>query len=149
MNRPALFALLSAMAATAASAEEPLATSNGKDPPTVAAGASAAATEIAPVQPPALRDGPAGDDRRVHGEAGVAVGTGGYRSAYLAVSGPLGDRGYGGVAVGATRGRFYGPPFIPGDTLHHAERDCVTVERPDGPGNPAAPPTACSAPLIF
>lgn len=33
------------------------------------------------------------DDRQMHGEVGVAVGTGGYRSAYITSIMPLGDKG--------------------------------------------------------
>ena len=32
-------------------------------------------------------------DRRVHGEFGVEVGTGGYRAAYGAIAVPIGERG--------------------------------------------------------
>jgi hypothetical protein len=46
-------------------------------------------------------------DRGVHGEVGVAVGTGGYRSMYGVVGVPLGDRGSAVLAYGQERGRGY------------------------------------------
>ncbi|CAM3089056.1 hypothetical protein SPAN111604_02930 [Sphingomonas antarctica] len=55
-----------------------------------------------------LSDQP-GLDRGVHGEVGVSVGTGGYRSVYGVAALPLGDSG--GVVLGYnnTRGRVGGP----------------------------------------
>ena len=50
--------------------------------------------------------------RQMHGEAGVSVGTGGYRSAYVSTLIPIGDNGTLGVAVAKTdygkSGRGYG-----------------------------------------
>ncbi|WP_309643444.1 hypothetical protein [Phenylobacterium sp.] len=46
--------------------------------------------------------------RRIHGEVGVAVGTGGYRSGYLISQMPLGETGSLTLAIGQTRnGRGY------------------------------------------
>lgn len=47
-------------------------------------------------------------ERRIHGEMGVAVGTGGYRSAYVASTIPLSKAATLSVAVSETRGRGYG-----------------------------------------
>jgi len=47
-------------------------------------------------------------DRGVHGEVGVAVGTGGYRSVYGVVGVPLGDTGGLTLGYGEERGRALG-----------------------------------------
>ncbi len=53
-------------------------------------------------------DAPA-DDRRVHGEVSVGVGTGGYRSVYARTDMPLGESGRLSLAFGDTRyGRGWG-----------------------------------------
>jgi hypothetical protein len=108
--------------------DTPLASANGPAPP-VQLDAAGPADPVADPAP----------ERRVHGEVGVTVGTGGYRGAYLAVAGPLGDRGWGSVAVGATRSDRGGPWLSgPGDgpTFGPLTRDCVTVTREDGLGDP-------------
>lgn len=57
------------------------------------------------------------EDRQMHGEVGVAVGTGGYRSAYITSVMPLGDKGTLALSVGQeknARGYYrgvYGYPF--------------------------------------
>ena len=43
------------------------------------------------------------DDRRVHGEVAVGIGTGGYRSIYMRSSVPVGDTGRVSVAIEDTR----------------------------------------------
>ena len=48
-------------------------------------------------------------DRGVHGEVGVAIGTGGYRSFYGVAALPLGDTGGLVLAYNQERGRVYGP----------------------------------------
>jgi len=62
--------------------------------------------------------------RKVHGEAGVAVGTGGYRSAYVASLFPIGESGTLGIAVSETRmgstGRFAGPGYGHGDSTRQS-----------------------------
>ena len=145
MIRPALLALTLTLTATAAWADEAVSTSNGAAAPMPAQDDNAP-TEISRGDP----TGPARDpsvDRRLHGEAGVAVGSDGYRSAYLALSGRLGERGYAGVAMSTTRGgRAYGPPVGYGDMLRRAAPDCVTVERDDGLGDPTQAQTACAPP---
>lgn len=47
-------------------------------------------------------------ERKIHGEMGVAVGTGGYRSAYVASTIPLSKEATLSVAVSETRGRGLG-----------------------------------------
>lgn len=46
-------------------------------------------------------------DRGVHGEVGIAIGTGGYRSLYGVVGMPLGDTGSVVLGYNQERGRFY------------------------------------------
>jgi hypothetical protein len=52
-------------------------------------------------------------DRAIHGEVGVAIGTGGYRSIYGVVGVPLGDSGEMVLAYNQERGRgyYYGPGY--------------------------------------
>ena len=105
-----------AMAAGGAQAQEAMATAGA----TGAAPSDAVASEPAPTPPAAAapledtaaqiqrwiadsptnaddRDGQLLDlrreDRQMHGEVGVAIGTGGYRSAYITSVMPLGDKG--------------------------------------------------------
>jgi hypothetical protein len=47
-------------------------------------------------------------DRRIHGEVGFGIGTGGYRDAFAAVNMPVGETGRLGVAVQDTQ---YGKPW--------------------------------------
>lgn len=56
----------------------------------------------------ALSDLP-GADRGIHGEVGVSVGTGGYRSIYGEAAIPLGNTGGLVLGYGQERGRSYGP----------------------------------------
>jgi hypothetical protein len=56
----------------------------------------------APAEAPLLRD------RRVHGEIGVGIGTGGYREAYGVADIPLGDKADATVAVRDVQGRVWG-----------------------------------------
>lgn len=57
------------------------------------------------------------EDRQIHGEVGVAVGTGGYRGAYITSVMPLGDKGTLALSFGQeknARGYYrgaYGYPF--------------------------------------
>ena len=145
MNRTALLALIATLSATTASADEAVSTSNGVAAPS-AVQADNAPTEISRGDPAGpVRD--QGADRRIHGEVGVAVGSDGYRSAYLALSGALGDRGYAGVAMSTSKGgRFYGPPIAYGDMLRRAATSCVEVEREDGLGDPTRAQPACVPP---
>lgn len=107
-----------AMAAGGAQAQEVMTTAGATGAPVAAVTAETAPAEVA--APPAVapledtaaqiqrwlaespthpddRDGQLLDlrreDRQMHGEVGVAVGTGGYRSAYITSVMPLGDKG--------------------------------------------------------
>ena len=51
-------------------------------------------------------DSPAQRDRRVHGEVGVAVGTGGYRAIYGTAGYPIGDTGYVAVSLADQQGGY-------------------------------------------
>lgn len=51
-------------------------------------------------------------DRRVHGEVGVEIGTGGYRSIYGTMGAPIGDHGGAAVSFEAVRGPRY--DYLPG-----------------------------------
>lgn len=49
--------------------------------------------------------------RQIHGEVGVSVGTGGYRSAYVASVIPIGENGTLGIAIGQTDFGKFGAPY--------------------------------------
>jgi len=51
-------------------------------------------------------DGGNGPDRQIHGEMGVAIGTGGYRAAYGTAVVPLGDTGVAAVSVETDRSNY-------------------------------------------
>ena len=51
-------------------------------------------------------DGGNGPDRQIHGEVGVAIGTGGYRAAYGTAVVPLGDTGVAAVSVETDRSNY-------------------------------------------
>ena len=54
-------------------------------------------------------------DRRVHGEFGAAIGTGGYRSAYGVVQIPIGKTGSATIAAATGRGGWFaGGPWLGG-----------------------------------
>lgn len=57
-------------------------------------------------------------DRKIHGEVGMAIGTGGYRSAYISSVMPLGDNGTLALSIGQEKNAFrpygygfYGPGY--------------------------------------
>lgn len=60
----------------------------------------------------------ASEARKIHGEMGVSVGTGGYRSGYLVTHIPIGDKGSATIALSKTdfgdraRPVFIGPPGL-------------------------------------
>lgn len=106
-----------AMAAGGAQAQEVMTTAGATGAPISAAAVEPAPVEAAPAatvapledtaaqiqrwlaESPANSDDRGGqldlrrEDRQMHGEVGVAVGTGGYRSAYITSVMPLGDNG--------------------------------------------------------
>ena len=51
-------------------------------------------------------DGGEGPDRKIHGEVGVEVGTGGYRAAYGTAVVPVGDTGMAAISVETDRGNY-------------------------------------------
>ena len=111
--------LIAALACTAparagTAADETIATASAQAVPATDDTAAQIRQWIAAAPPPSLGDG--GVDgvvenapRQVHGEVGVAVGSGGYRSAYAISTFPIGRTGALTVAVGETRnGRGFG-----------------------------------------
>jgi hypothetical protein len=106
-----------------AHAEAPVATASAAQAPPAAAADTATQIEdfIRTAPAPVLDDGkPNGvttsteEPRKVHGEFGVAVGSGGYRSGYVVSVMPVGKTGTLTLAVSDTRtgknGGFYGGP---------------------------------------
>jgi hypothetical protein len=67
---------------------------------------SAPPPNLADDQPDGVTPGaaPASPARKIHGEVGVSVGTGGYRSGYAISTMPIGDTGSMTLAVGQSRG---------------------------------------------
>lgn len=106
--RRVLLALIVAAAAGPALADEPMSTAGatGASPP--ASTDTAAQIERWIADSPAARPEPepearlAEEARRIHGEVGVSVGTGGYRSGYLVTHIPLGDSGGATIALSKT-----------------------------------------------
>lgn len=83
-----------------------------------------------------LRDpGDGGGDRKIHGEVGAAVGSGGYRSAYGVATIPIGKSSSATIAVSTSRGRVpwvAGAPWAVGPAGEGIRADCVCREAPDG-----------------
>jgi hypothetical protein len=81
-------------------------------------------------------DGPAPPpDRKIHGEVGAAIGSGGYRSAYGVATIPLGKSSSATVAVSTGRGPWplvAGGPWYAGPAGPGIMADCVCREAPDG-----------------
>ena len=83
-----------------------------------------------------LRDNPDGrPDRRIHGEVGAGIGTGGYRSAYGVVNIPIGKSSS--VTVAASTGHndypyVAGGPWAYGPAGPGISADCVCRQAPDG-----------------
>lgn len=111
--------LVAALACTAparaeTAADETIATASAQPVPATDDTAAQIRQWIASAPPPSLDDGAVDGvvenaPRQVHGEVGVAVGTGGYRSAYAISTFPVGRTGALTVAVGETRnGRGFG-----------------------------------------
>jgi hypothetical protein len=65
----------------------------------------AASPAIEPLDLDAEPRGMAFDDRKLHGEVSVGVGTGGYRHVSMRATAPVGENGRVSVAFGETRGR--------------------------------------------
>ncbi len=74
-------------------------------------------------------------DRKIHGEVGAGVGSGGYRSAYGVVNIPIGKSSSATVAISTTHGRVpwvAGAPWAVGPAGVGIRADCVCREAPDG-----------------
>ena len=114
-------ALIVAMAfagATAAAEPEAVATAQGAGaPPSVADQIDTyLKTSPAAALPRDAATGvtPGSEPRQVHGMVDVAVGSGGYRSAYVASEIPVGKTGTASIAIGETRfGNRFGGGFAP------------------------------------
>lgn len=107
------------MGAGLAHAEAPVATAGATQAPPAAAPDTATQIEdfIRKAPAPSLDEaGPDGvtssadEPRKVHGQVGVTVGSGGYRSAYVVSVMPVGKTGTLALAVSETRGGKYGGP---------------------------------------
>ena len=78
-------------------------------------------------------DGPG--DRKIHGEIGAGIGTGGYRSAYGVANIPIGKTSSATVAVSINHGGYpwvAGAPWAVGPAGEGVRADCVCSEAPDG-----------------
>ncbi len=106
---PALFL---ALCAGQARAEEAISTAGAGSPPG-AVSDTAAQIDRWIAEAPQPVDHPTPDQqRRIHGEVGVAVGTGGYRSGYLVSVMPIGETGSLTLTISQTknaRGYYYDP----------------------------------------
>jgi len=69
---------------------------------------SAPSPDIADDAPDGVTPGTTPAPRKVHGEVGLSVGTGGYRSGYVVSAMPVGETGLVTLAIGQSRGRFGG-----------------------------------------
>jgi hypothetical protein len=85
---------------------------------------------------PLRDDQGANPDRRIHGEVGAGIGTGGYRSAYGVVNIPIGKSGSATVAVSTGHNDY---PWVAGGPWGYygpagagVRADCVCREAPDG-----------------
>jgi len=104
-------------AARAAEAQGPVVTAGPTDAPPPAADTAAQVENFVHKAPPVNLDDGAPDGvigqeepRKVHGEVGVSIGTGGYRSGYVSSVIPVGKTGTVAIAVGETKfGRRGGP----------------------------------------
>lgn len=104
-----LAAILLLSAGPALAADEPVATASTAAPPTMS---TADQIDLWLKSTPSLEADldaepmvPAFDDRKLHGEVTVGVGTRGYRHVSMRATAPLGETGRISVAFGETRGR--------------------------------------------
>ena len=150
--RPALLAALIAAPAIVAApawaqetdareADAPVATASQAPPPMSTAEQIDAFIKSSPLPDPrrdeTLDGVVASDDRRPHGEVGVAVGTGGYRSVYGRTDIPVGKNGRVSLAFEDTRNGYsyggygrgwYGGPYGGGLGLGGLERQRCDLE---------------------
>ncbi|WP_068876403.1 MULTISPECIES: hypothetical protein [unclassified Phenylobacterium] len=159
--RPALFAALLAAPVAAAApawaqdADAPVATASQASPPMSTAEQIDAFIKSSPLPDPrrdeALDGVVAGDDRKPHGEVGVAVGTGGYRSVYGRTDIPVGKNGrvslafqdtrngygYGGYGRGWYGGPYGGALGLGGLDRQRCDLESMSPARPlDATGGP-------------
>jgi hypothetical protein len=112
--RLAVLVALIAAPAFAAEPDAPVATAQPGSPPTSTAEQIDAFIKSSPAREArraedAVADGVVpGEDRKPHGEVGVAVGTGGYRSVYGRTEIPVGKNGRVSLAFEDTKGGYYG-----------------------------------------
>lgn len=117
--RIAPLALIAALAAGSALADEPMSTAGATSSPPPASAETAAQIEQWIADSPAARPEPepearlAAEARRIHGEVGVSVVTGGYRSGYVVTHIPIGETGGATIALSKTDyGSRLQPVFI-------------------------------------
>jgi hypothetical protein len=109
----ALFSAGAVLAAEAQPADAPVATASGPSR-SVAEQidqylATSPAVELPPERAPGVIPSQEEYERQIHGEVSVAVGTGGYRSAYIRSDIPVGKNGTVSIALSETKnGRGYG-----------------------------------------
>jgi len=116
-GRTTLIAALLALAAGPALAQEAISTAGATPMPASADTAAQIDRWIADGAPPT--EAPAiNEARKIHGEVGVSVGTGGYRSGYVVSTVPLGETGSLTMAISQTefgdRGRHRAREVGPG-----------------------------------
>lgn len=109
-----ILALAALIASPALAADEPVATASKTPAPMTTAEQIDAFIRSSPAASPRAPGEVDGvvqrDDRQVHGEVSVGVGTGGYRSVYLRTEMPVGENGRVSLAFEDTRyGRGGGP----------------------------------------
>ncbi|WP_374347640.1 hypothetical protein [Phenylobacterium sp.] len=91
---------------------------------------------------------PGREPRKMHGEVGVTVGSGGYRSAYAVSVIPVGETGTVSLAVSKSQGgRFYGGPG--GRPFNGGDRSSVALAVNLGPQAERACPAAPVGPIAF
>lgn len=123
--RIGLLSLIVALAASPALADEPMSTAGATGaPPPVSAADTDAQIQRWLADSPAARAEPepeevmAREARKIHGEVGVSVGTGGYRSGYVVTQIPIGETGSATIALSKTdygsrmRPAYYGRPDL-------------------------------------
>jgi hypothetical protein len=148
LQRFAIAAGFALICGAATAADEPVATASPSTDAKIAAWikdappADAAQDESGPEEAP-----PPEPDRRIHGEVGAAIGTGGYRSAYGIFNIPIGKSGEATVAIATGRGRgVFGGSFIAAPGL--VARPLGVSRRPEAcsPEGEAAAPSDASSP---
>ncbi len=132
--RLGLLSLIAVLAASPALADEPMSTA-GATGAALPAADTAAQIEQWIADSPAARPEPEGPmleaARKVHGEMGVSIGTGGYRSGYVVTHIPIGETGGATIALSKTD---YGS--LRGPILRGPERRVGYLAQPAGLAQP-------------